>query len=324
MGRVNLLGADKNDLLDLWEWARREYDAANALLLTGDHGQGRAAALHLLRGWQSLASTFARKSGLPGPELESFTLERESVLLAPISPRELSNWTSSFESIRETALRVPWHSGTLEPDERHLRLQARLLGHCIKAHRPGVARDKWKSRSWRIGWRKLLTVMAVLVLVVAAFDLGKRLWVTFQGPPEAEDTEPSIPWDVHLKLEEVSDAKPSGYAWEGPGTVRFLSRVHVSLGDIAHPETLTVSLDGNDSYRFSLMAGDENVGFIEVEPSFVGGLEVYNLTIPEEATSNGFDSIVVEAQAGDGAFALGHLLLDPIIDENRTALEGPG
>lgn len=324
MGRVNLLGADQDDLLDLWEWARREYDAANALLLTGECGQERSVALHLFRGWHALASMFARRSGLPEPVLESFTIERESKLLAPLSSRRLSDWESSFESVRSAALQVPWLTELPEPDERHLSHQAQMLGHCLKAHRPRVVKIPWRSRSRRVGWRKLLTAMAVLVLVVAAFDLGKRLWVSVQRTADAEDTEPRIPQDVHLNLDKLSNPKPSGYAWDGPDTVRFKNQAIVSLEVISHPKTINVSLDGNDSYRLSLMAGDENVGFLEVEPSLVGGLEVYNLTIPEEATSHGFDSIVIEAEAGDGAFALGHLLLDPIIDENPTALEGPG
>jgi len=166
--------------------------------------------------------------------------------------------------------------------------------------------------------------MAVLVLVVAAFDLGKRLWVSVRPPDKAEGAALSIPRDVKLNLEQLGDQKPKGYAWDGPGTVRFMDRVYVSLGRVVHPETLTVSLDGNDSYLLSLMADDENVGFLEVEPTWVGGLEVYKLTIPEEATSHGFDSIVIEVGVGDNAYAIGHLLLDPINDEDPTALEGPG
>jgi len=324
VGKFNVLGADPEELFELWEWARREHGAANALLLTGDRGHGRSVALHLFRGWHALASMFARKTDLPEPELESFTLERESVILAPISSRGFSNWTSSFDSIRDTALRGPWYSGSPEPDERHLRRQARFLGRCLKAHHPRDARIPWRSRSLRVGRRKVLTAMAVLVLVVAAFDLGKRLWVSFQRTAEAEDVAPSIPWDVDLMLEEVSDPKPRGYAWNGPGTVRFKFRVYISLGGIVHPESVTVSLDANDSYLFSLMAGDEHVGFLELGPTWIGGLDVYDVTIPRDAISYGFDSIVIEAEAGDGDYALGHLLLGPTKDEASSAAAGPG
>jgi len=324
VGRINVLGADQEKLLELWEWARRECDAANALLLTGDRGQGRSVALHLFRGWHALASMFARKFGLPESELESFTLERESKVLASISSRRLSEWASSFKSIRDIALRIPWHAGVPESDERHLRRQARLLGHCLRAQRPRVARVPFKSRSRRVGWRKVLTAMAVMVLFVAAFDLGKRLWVSLQRSADSEETSPTIPQDAYLRLEQLSDAKPRGHAWDGPGTVRFMNRLVVSLGGIAHPETLNVSLDGNDGYLISLMAGDEKVGFVDIEPSLIGGLEIYTVTIPEEAFFQGFDSIVIEANSGDGAYALGHLLLGPIDDEQSTAVEGPG
>ena len=324
MDRINVLGADHEELLGLWQWAQREYDAAIALLLTGDRGQGRSVAFHLFCGWHALASMFAREFGLPESDLESFALERESKLLASISSRRLSDWTSSFESVRDTALRVPWHSGTPEPDERHLRRQARLLGHCLKAHRPRVARLPWRSRPWRIGWRDILTAMAVLVLVVAAFDLGKRLWVSLQRRAEAEDTASSIPRDVHLMLEEVSEPKPSGYAWDGQGTVRFMNRLEVSLEGLQQPGILSISADGNDAYLVIFMAGNEKVGDAKIEPSWVGGLDIYTVTVPENAISRGFDSIVIEAAGGDGVYAVGHLLLGPIDDQEATAEEGSG
>lgn len=324
MGRINVLGVDQDDLLELWDRSRLEYDAANALLLTGDDGQRRSAALHLFRGWHALASMAACRSGLPEPVLESFKIERGSKLLAPISSRRLSDWESSFESIRSAALEVSWLTALREPEERHLRLQARLLGHSLEAQRPRVARVPWRSRSWRVGWRKVLTAMAVMVLVVAAFDLGKRLRVSLQPPEATGDTAPTIPHDVYLSLEQLSEPKPGGLAWDDPGTVNFMNRVVISLGGVVHSETLSVSLDGNDAYHFSLMSGDETVGFVEVEPSWGGGLEVYTVTVPEEAISLGFDSIVIEAVAGDGAYAIGHLLLDPISEGNLTEAEGPG
>jgi len=321
VGEINVVGTDQEELLGLWEWARREYDAANALLLMGDRGQGRSVALHLFRGWHALASMFAFKSGEPEPELESFTLERESVLLAPISSRRFSDWASSFESIRATALRIPWRSGTIEPDDRHLRRQARFLGRCLKAQYPRVARKPFTSRSWRIGWRSVFTVIAVLVLVFAAFDLGKRLSKSIRRPADAEDTAPSIPQDVHLSLEQLSDPKPRGHEWDGPGTVKFMDRAFVSLGGICHAETLAISLDGNDGYRIRLKKGDDAVHIENVGPSFTHGLEIYTVAIPEEAISDGFDTVVIEVRAGDSAYALGHLLLGPNDDNGPAAVE---
>jgi hypothetical protein len=322
--RINVLGADHEELLGLWQWAQREYDAAIVLLLTGDRGQGRSVAFHLFRGWHALASMFAREFGLPESELESFALERESKLLASISSRRLSDWASSFESIRDTALRIPWHTGVPGPDERHLRRQARFLGHCLKAQRPRVERVPFKCRSWRVGWRKVLTALVVVVLVVAAFDLGKRLWVSLRRSADSEDTSPTIPEDVYVSLEQLSDPKPRGHAWDGQGTVKFMNRVVVSLDGTAHPGTLIISLDGNDGYRISLMAGDDAVHIEDVRPSLTGGLEIYTVPIPEEAISLGFDAVVIEATSGDGAYALGHLLLGPFYDEDPIAVGGPG
>jgi hypothetical protein len=149
--------------------------------------------------------------------------------------------------------------------------------------------------------------MAVLVLIVAAFDLGKRLWVSLQPSPEAEDTASSIPRDVQLALDEVSDPKPRGYAWDGQGTVRFMNRLVISLEELEHTGILSISADGNDAYLVIFMAGKEKVGDVKIEPSSVGGLDIYTVTVPENAISRGFDSIVIEAAGGDGAYAVGHL-----------------
>ena len=324
MEKVNILDTDFERLYELWEWARSESAAANNLMLAEGQGQGRAVAFHLFRGWHALASMFACKAGVAEPELDSFTLGSESKLLAPLSSRRLEGWASSFETVRDAALRVPWHSGAPEPDERHLRGQARALGRCIRAHRPRGERVSVGRTAWRVGRRKVLIAMAVLVLVVAAVDIGRRLWVHLTGPGDAQETLATIPQEVHLSLEQLSDAKPQGYAWDETGTVRFMDRVVVSLGGIVHPGTLNLSLDGNDRYILNLMAGDQRVGFVVVEPSWNGGLEVQTVALPEEAVSLGFDTVVIEADTGDGAYALGHLLLGPIEDDQPTAVEGPG
>jgi len=163
--------------------------------------------------------------------------------------------------------------------------------------------------------------MAVLVLVAAAFDLGKRLMVSLEPSADIDETSPTIPHDVDLILEQVSDPKPRGYAWDGPGTVRFMDRVVVSLGGVVHSETLSVSLDANDSYRISWIAGEETVGLVKVEPARIEGLEVYSLTTPEEAVFLGFDAIVIEADVGDGAYSIGHLLLYPDSDDSSNTGE---
>jgi hypothetical protein len=316
---MNLLDADQDDLLALWERSRLEYDAANALLLTGDRGQGRSVSLHLFRGWYALATMFARRSGLPEPLLESFAIERESRLLAPLWSRSLSDWESSFASIRDAALEVSWLTGKPEADDHHLHRQARMLGRCLKAHRPQGARIRWREGPRRVGWRNVSIAIAVLVLVVAAFDLGIRLWVSLQPPTAAGETEPTVPEDVFLSLDQLNDPKPSGHAWDGPGTVNFTNRVVVSLGGLVHSETLSVSLDGNDFYRISWMAGDEKAGLVTIEPARVEGLEVYFVATPEEAVFLGFDSIVIEIDRGDGFYSIGHLLLDPVVDGSQNS-----
>ncbi|MCW8985309.1 MAG: hypothetical protein OQK55_08200 [Thermoanaerobaculales bacterium] len=172
--------------------------------------------------------------------------------------------------------------------------------------------------------RSMIAAVSVSVLVVAAFDLGIRLWVSLRPSAATGDTAVAVPQDVYLSLEKLSDPKPRGHAWDGPGTVKFMDRVVVSLGGLVHSETLAVSLDGNDSYRISWMAGDETVGRVTVEPTRGEGLEVYSVTTPEEAVFLGFGSIVIEIDRGDGAYSIGHLLLDPFADGSSSSGEVPG
>jgi hypothetical protein len=310
VGSTETKAADPGPLLELWENARLEYDAASHLLLAADRGLDRSVALHLLRGWYALATIHARRSGLPDPEFESFEVDRESELLAPIAAKRGASWEDSFSAIREAALAEPWSEETHEVDQKSLKLQLRFLGRCIAARRSEVmAPSGW---SWKTLFRArlLLTAAAAVALILVAVGLANRL---DEGDDEAlyeEFAEISEPMTVTADLDQLGSFKPRGYPWDGSGNVIFRDRLIVTLGETRHPEVISVGLDGNDRYSLGLMEGEVQVGVFEVGPSASHGLEAYTVPVPEEVSVGGFSSIVIEVLDGDGAHSIGHLLLD--------------
>ena len=300
---------DPGALLKLWENARLEWDAASHLLLADGRGSDRSVALHLLRGWHALAIIDARRCQLPDPQVESFEVGRESELMASIAAKERASWEDSFEKIRAAALAEPWSDEPPEIDQKTLKLQLRLLGRCI-ADRRG---DVMAPSGWR--WRKLftmrhlLTVAVAVVLILVAVGLAGHLDRYGDEPLSRDSTEIPEPNTVKVDLDRLSDFKPRGYAWDGSGNVTFGHRLIVRLIDTWHPDTISVSLDGNDRYLLRLMGENEEVGTQEIGPSASHGLEVYTVTVPEEVSMRGVDSIVVEVLDGDGLHSIGHLLL---------------
>jgi hypothetical protein len=302
--------AKRESLLNLWEYARREHDAAGHLLLADSRGLGHSVALHLLRGWHALAVIRARQSDSPDPELESFTVERESEILAPIARRKLSSWEESFNAISEAALAPPWLPDAPGVDRKQLRLQLGFLGRCAAAYRTEVMASSPRSWTRLFEMRQVLTAAAAAVLIVAAVDLGRRLEDEAEQAVFPESVEDSIPDTVKADLSQLNDFRPRGYAWDGSENILFGERLIVSLSDTRHPDVISVSVDGNDRYSLRLMKDDEQIGALDVGPSPTGGLEVYTVTVPEEAFKRGFDFIVIEVLEGDGFHSIGHLLLN--------------
>jgi len=301
---------DRESLLNLWENARLEHDAAGHLLLADGRGLRRSVALHVLRGWHALATIRARQSGLPDPALESFTIDRELQLLAPMATRRLSSWDESFNAIRGVALAQPWHTEAHEADKQLLSVQVRLLGDSVAAQRHEVTASAARSWTKLFGTRQVLTAAAVLVIIFAAVDLGRRLARDAEETVDHDSIEQPVHEAVETDVSRLRDFKPRGSRWDGTGNVLFGDRLIIPLNGTKHPDIISVSLDGNDRYSLGLMAGDEHVGLLDVGPSPADGLEVYMVIVPEEAFVRGFDSIVIEVLDGDGFHSLGHLLLN--------------
>jgi hypothetical protein len=309
VGSTEIEAADPGALLELWENARLEYDAAAHLLLAHGRGFDRSVALHLLRGWHVLATIHARSSGLPDPDFESLEIDRRSELLAPIAVKKRASWDDSFRAIREAAFAEPWTDEPHEVEHKSLTFQLRLLGSCIAARRGDVMASGW---SWKTLFRMrlLLTAAAAVVLILVAVSLAQRVAEDDDEALYPDFAEMAEPVTVTVNLNQLRSFKPRGYAWNGSGNVMFRNRLIVTLGETGHPEVISVGLDGNDRYSLALMKGEAQVGTLEVGPSASHGLEVYTVVVPKEASVEGFNSIVIEVLDGDGSHSIGHLLFE--------------
>jgi hypothetical protein len=309
VGSTETNTADSRALLELWENARLEYDAADHLLLAGGRDLDLAVTLHLLRGWHALATIHARQSGRPEPVFETFEIDRESELLAPMPAKKRASWEDSFAAIREAALAEPLKVERPETDRKSLKLQLRFLGRCIAARRGDVMASSW---SWRrlFRMRLPLTAAAAVVLILVAVGLVNRLDEDDDQTLYPGFAEIAEPVTVTVDSDQLRELKPRGYPWDGSGNVVFRDRLIVTLGGPKHPEVISVGLDGNDRYSLRLMMEDVQVGTIEVGPSASHGLEVYSAVVPVEASLAGINSIVIEVLDGDGSHSIGHLIFE--------------
>jgi hypothetical protein len=317
MGNDGGKDQDRRSLLDLLERAALERDAASQLLLSGGTGQGPSVALHVFRGWHAVATAQSRLTGNSDPDLETFELTRESEILTPLAPKRLGAWVDSFDRIREAALAVPWYGEAGELDPKDLRRQIQLLGTCISAQRRRVVASTDRRWNYRFRWHHLVTAAAAVILAFIGIDLGNRLVRSIRAAAEAGQFA-TVPANIEINLDEVRDFKPRGSTWDAAGNIVFHRRLSVSLGDIRKPDTISVSLDGNDAYILRLFNNGDTVGLVAVGPSAVDGLEVYTVAAPEHSQALGIDMIVVEVDDGDGSHSMGHLLLNEPTSPDET------
>jgi len=309
VGSTEAKAVDPGELLELWENARLEHDAAGHLLLADGRRFDRPVALHLLRGWHALAIIQARRSGFADPGFESFEIDRESELLAPVAAKKRWLWEDSFTAIREAALAEAWRDEPHEVDRNSLTLQFRLLGLCIAGHHGEVMGS---GRSWKRLFRArlLLTAAAAVVLILVAVGLANRLDEDDAEALYLDFEEVAEPVTVTVNIDQLREFKPRGYPWDADGNVVFEDRLIVTLGDTKYPEVISVALDGNDRYSMALMRGEQQIEVLSVGPSASHGLEVYTVTVPGEASVEGFDSIVIQVIEGDGCHSIGHLMFE--------------
>ena len=115
-------------------------------------------------------------------------------------------------------------------------------------------------------------------------------------------------------LEQVSAIRQEGMPGNAEGNHILNMPLAVTYPSRRGRRYLDVTLDSDDRYLLTFLAGGRVMSTLEIGPipSYrrQPGLADYTMDIPPRARAKGFDTIVVEATAGDGHYALGHLLVE--------------
>jgi arabinofuranosyltransferase len=120
---------------------------------------------------------------------------------------------------------------------------------------------------------------------------------------------------IVVNLSEISQPRPRGYGWDGPGNIVInASALEVKLDSLSHAENIEISHDNNDIYRIVFLQGDRERGNYTIPSAIfsIEGLDVTSFDIPIEASEKGFDRIRIYPESGDGMYSVGHITLSKI------------
>jgi arabinofuranosyltransferase len=115
-------------------------------------------------------------------------------------------------------------------------------------------------------------------------------------------------------LDALSQVKDDGTPRDAAGNQKIGIELAVTCAVRTGRRYLDLSADSDDLYRLSFVKDNTVVSSAQVGPvpeyRRKPGLVSYRIDIPARARASGFDTIVIMPSGGDGAFAVGHLLLD--------------
>jgi len=85
--------------------------------------------------------------------------------------------------------------------------------------------------------------------------------------------------------------------------------IKISFDSRRYYPVLEISVDSNDRYRMIFFDSTNEVGAVEIPPTFqkIGGMAVDTVQVPPAAVENGYDHVVVVPVKGDEAYSFGHL-----------------
>jgi len=115
-------------------------------------------------------------------------------------------------------------------------------------------------------------------------------------------------------LDQLSAVRPAGSPFDARENHVLSRPLAISCPPRTGRRYLDVTLDSDDRYVLTFLAGPRIVSTLELGPIPAHrrqpGLTDYTVDIPGRARATPFDTIVVTAAAGDDHTALGHLLLE--------------
>ena len=107
---------------------------------------------------------------------------------------------------------------------------------------------------------------------------------------------------------------PDGTAVDDPLNHRLTAPLAVVFPAVTRARRIDVSLDSDDTYYIAFFRDGRMQSTMELGPipahRRVRGLMRYQLDIAARASERGFDAILVMPAAGDGQYALGHLIVE--------------
>jgi len=318
MSRVRFFfraGEEDDQRLDA---VRMELEAARVLVLDLHNG-AYPACIHLVRA----ARLLERITGNGVGEDQAAPPRNDAGAPAEwpgLDARRRQELETHFPVVQRSADAI---ADSVNTGERDLGRSVRIVHDLLEDVLLAVSRHR--AEKWS-GWRRVARagglVAGALAVVGAMVVGGVLLMHRAQAPPEAQQRPVAVERSFVVSAGQLATPKAEGTPWDAPGTVKIPSTnggLVVRLGHRSTAKTIQLSLDNNDRYRIEFLDGTVEVGHFLVGPTpDRGGLTVYEREVPETAVASGFDAVRIVPMEGDGAYSIGHLVLDPPVPEQRT------
>ena len=295
-------------LVSMVDLGLQEVNSAGVILSSFNRYQ-RAACLHLVRAAQILEELEKR---LPDPRPPNRHRNHgtvgETALHRRIPERHLGIWTEYLPEIKSLAQQPPHEQPQYSQDVEHAvrRIQAILEDTYYE-----IARELQRVRKpLPLRWLPLLAVFALVAVVGVAswreLDPDLTAWLKAMG-----QTHEAVLREVPATA--LSQIKEAGTPWNRTGNVLIPQDpggLTVKFGTLQHASSLEISLDNNDNYRLYFMRGNITVSDATITSNTQNpGLQIYTVSIPQNAAARGFDKVRIVAIQGDGSYSVGHLVL---------------
>ncbi len=112
------------------------------------------------------------------------------------------------------------------------------------------------------------------------------------------------------KLIELNEPIQEDAPWNASGALEMpQTGMTIDLPAPSHAQRMDVMFDSNDSYELSFFLGSKAVGKASSAALERGFMRTRSINLPAQATSEGFDHIVVHPVAGDQLYSIGYLRL---------------
>jgi len=112
----------------------------------------------------------------------------------------------------------------------------------------------------------------------------------------------------------LANRRVDGTPWNDPLNHTLTVPLAVVYPGVTHGHRIDISLDSDDRYLVDFFLKDHLQSSLELGPipeyRRTRGLMRYPLDLPPRAAGEGFDVILITPSAGDGHYALGHLIIE--------------